>query len=197
MRFDCRCREVKDLQNRPAPKNDFHEPIQADLACPALGAKIFLFTKIGNHAFCCRPAAVRGALRDRHGCWRQDAMDALAVRDERGRCGRRSRVVLSPRRWGQALRDDDSRRRWWLKSPAHQGEHEAAVKTIAQGMPVVPALPVVTAACFPCCRRAMGAACIRHSLCPLLSRDTNDASLGRNPAARMLRYVLLPCRRPA
>ncbi len=28
---------------------------------------------------------------------------------------------------------------WWLKSPVHQGEHEAAVKTIAQGMPVVSA----------------------------------------------------------
>src|SRR6201985_3165310 len=38
---------------------------------------------------------------------------------------------------------------------------------LAQGMPVVPAEPVVTAACFFCCRRAMGAACIRHSLRPL------------------------------
>jgi hypothetical protein len=27
---------------------------------------------------------------------------------------------------------------------------------------------VVTAACYFCCRRAMGAACIRHSLRPLL-----------------------------
>jgi hypothetical protein len=40
-------------------------------------------------------------------------------------------------------------------------------------MPVVLALPVVTAACFFCCRRAMGAACIRHSLRPLMFwRDT-------------------------
>src|SRR6201999_3368209 len=38
--------------------------------------------------------------------------------------------------------------RWRLSSPALQGEREAAVNTIAQGMPVVPALPVVTAACF-------------------------------------------------
>jgi len=35
-------------------------------------------------------------------------------------------------------------------------------------MPDVPALPVVTAACFFCCRRAMGAACTRHSLRPLV-----------------------------
>jgi len=50
--------------------------------------------------------------------------------------------------------------------PGARGEHGAAVNTIAQGMPVVPALPVVTAACVFCCRRAMGAATIRHSLRP-------------------------------
>jgi hypothetical protein len=70
---------------------------------------------------------------------------------------------------GSSLRD--SRRRWWLKSPVHQGEREAAVKTVAQGMPVVSAGPVVTAACVFCCRRAMGAASIRHSLRPLLIED--------------------------
>jgi hypothetical protein len=41
------------------------------------------------------------------------------------------------------------------------------VKTIAQGMPVDLAEPVVTAACFFCCRRAMGEAITRHSLRPL------------------------------
>src|SRR5258707_1026593 len=41
------------------------------------------------------------------------------------------------------------------------------VKTIARGMPVDPAEPVVTAACFFCCRRAMGEAITRHSLRPL------------------------------
>src|SRR6185437_6805713 len=40
-------------------------------------------------------------------------------------------------------------------------------------------VPVVTAACFFCCRRAMGAVSIRHSLCPLFfMRDINDAELG-------------------
>jgi hypothetical protein len=78
-------------------------------------------------------------------------------------------------------------RRWRLSSPALQGEREAAVKTIARGMPVVPAEPVVTAACYFCCRRAMGAACIRHSLRPLSSRATCDASLGHECAAGMLR----------
>src|SRR5690348_11249093 len=44
---------------------------------------------------------------DRHRTCGGNAMDALAVRaifraDERGRGGRRSRVVLTPRRWCQA-----------------------------------------------------------------------------------------------
>ncbi len=47
--------------------------------------------------------------------------------------------------------------------PGPLGEHGAAVKTIAQGRPVVSANPVVTAACFSCCRRAMGAASTRPS----------------------------------
>jgi hypothetical protein len=52
--------------------------------------------------------------------------------------GRRSRVVLTPRRWRQV--GDDARascRRWWQKSPAHQEEHEGNRKTIAQGMPAL------------------------------------------------------------
>jgi hypothetical protein len=48
------------------------------------------------------------------------------------------------------------------------------VKTIAQGMPVDPAPPVVTAACFFCCRRAMGEAITRHSLRPLCFRGPSD-----------------------
>ena len=45
--------------------------------------------------------------------------------DDAHRCGRRSRVVLTSRRWCQA--GDDafaSRRRRWQESPAHRGEHE-------------------------------------------------------------------------
>jgi hypothetical protein len=41
-------------------------------------------------------------------------------------------------------------------------------------MPDVLAGPVVTAACFPCCRRAMGAACTRHSLRPLFSFEGHE-----------------------
>jgi len=47
-----------------------------------------------------------------------------------------------PRRWDQVC-GWRVRRRWRLSSPALQGEREAAVKTIAQGMPVEAADPVV------------------------------------------------------
>src|ERR1700730_10412514 len=48
------------------------------------------------------PASSRGAFRDRHGRRARDAVDALATQDERRFGGRRSRVVLTPRRWRQA-----------------------------------------------------------------------------------------------
>jgi hypothetical protein len=44
----------------------------------------------------------RGAARDRHGRWERDAVDATGARwTRRAGCGRRSRVVLTPRRWRQ------------------------------------------------------------------------------------------------
>ena len=63
----------------------------------------------------------RGASANRHERWGRDAMDAEAVRDERGRCGRRNRVVLISRRWDQVS--------WMLireatvaRTPGHRGE---------------------------------------------------------------------------
>ena len=56
--------------------------------------------------------------------------------------------------------------------PGTPGRSRISRNTIAQGMPVDPAKPVVTAACVFCCRRAMGEAITRHSLRPpYLSRD--------------------------
>src|SRR5882762_6864117 len=54
------------------------------------------------------------------------------------------------------------------------------VKTIAQGMPVDPAPPVVTAACFFCCRRAMGEAITRHSLRPCSDEGDLFEQLGHS-----------------
>ena len=117
------------------------------------------------------PAAVRGAYRDRHGrkavgCGgREDAQRACRA-DESMLAG--GQVVWScPPDAGDKPAGERACRRWRLSSPALQGEREAAVKTAARGMPAVSAEPVVTAACVFCCRRAMGAASIRHSPRPL------------------------------
>jgi len=45
------------------------------------------------------PPLSRGAFRDRHGRWARDAMDAGGTLTNGVGCGRRSRVVLAPRRW--------------------------------------------------------------------------------------------------
>ena len=52
--------------------------------------------------------------------------------------------------------------------PGSQGERAIRRKTIAQGMPDDLAEPVVTAASFSFCWRAMGEAFTRHSLRPLV-----------------------------
>ena len=77
-------------------------------------------------------------------------------------------MVLVPRRWHQVVRSDP--RGDGGKKARFPGEStKETVKTIAQGMPDDPADPVVTAASFFICRRAMGAACTRPSLRPLSS----------------------------
>ena len=113
------------------------------------------------------PASMkRDVSADRHDTWGGDAMDANGTRDERG-------LMRTAKSCGsgapkQALRSRDlSCERRWQPSNGHRGERDISRKTIAQGMPVDPADPVVTAACFFCCRRAMGEAITRHSLRPL------------------------------
>jgi hypothetical protein len=64
----------------------------------------------------------------------RDAMDAFGARDERPESGRRSRVVLMPRRWHQPADDADaSRRGWWQESPITRESAKEAVKTIRAG----------------------------------------------------------------
>jgi hypothetical protein len=82
------------------------------------------------------PRSSRGAFRDRHGRRARDAVDAICAFDEwRGR-GRRSRVVLTPRRWRSS--GDNAcalRLRWWQTSPVTKESTKETVKTIARGMP--------------------------------------------------------------
>jgi hypothetical protein len=107
-------------------------------------------------------------------------MDAAAARDERRRRGRRSRVVLTPRRWRQVFANQFARRRW-QQSPVTEESSKETVKTIAQGRPGVSGEPVVTTlVCFIISharlwvRRAPGFPC---ALC--FSRAEIAAQLGR------------------
>ena len=69
-------------------------------------------------------------------------MDADSADNERHRCGRRSRVVLTPRRWRQVgernFTGDGGKN---ARSP---GSAKEIVKTIAQEMPGVSGVTVVT-----------------------------------------------------
>jgi hypothetical protein len=75
------------------------------------------------------PCSKRGALRDRHECWARDAMDA-AARETKALMGRRSRVVLAPRRWCQ-VGDDASH-------PADDGGNKAQSPGRARRKPLKP-----------------------------------------------------------
>jgi hypothetical protein len=48
---------------------------------PSFG-KYFSFPEMQISRMVCHPAPARGALRDRHGRWARDAMDALTSPDE-------------------------------------------------------------------------------------------------------------------
>ena len=69
-------------------------------------------------------------------------MDVSGAFDESAGSGRRSRVVLTPRRWRQVCGDDPQAT--VTKEPDHRGEHEISRKTIARGMPDVSGVTVVT-----------------------------------------------------
>ena len=78
-----------------------------------------------------------------------------------------------------------SRGQWWPKSPAHQGEHGAAVKTIARGGPDDRLVPVVLPGAF-CCTRTAGAVGTRPSPCPLdVEGGLMDKTRARGAAGRI------------
>ncbi len=83
------------------------------------------------------------------------------------RHARSSRAVLIPRCWYHACDGAHaSRGQRWPTSPAHRGEREAAVKTIAQGGPGVFGQTCGTCRLHFLSRRATGAASARPSLHP-------------------------------
>jgi hypothetical protein len=127
--------------------------------CPVPFAKIFRFTRRANHLYKFAPShPTRGAYHDRHETRGADAVDAAAFcargdrragypvsgqqrADERRCCVRRTRVVLTPRRWcqvgGVASAQPGLDKTYPLttvaKEPGHRGELEISRKTIACG----------------------------------------------------------------
>ncbi len=113
------------------------------------------------------------------------------------RGGRRSRVVLTPRRWRQVSRKHSAKRRW-QKSPVTGESAKETVKTIARGMPDVSGVTVVTnARVFYTTREAADAPSVRHSLRPLNGEAGKfTANLGRNaPRDREAMFANTRCLR--
>jgi len=130
----------------PARKRRIVEADQRDLGRPVPSQKIFRLTRRANQwQHSRRPVPQRGVSRSsrtRGGMrWTQAALLTRART-----CGRRSRVVLTPRRWrqvgGSTSAGDGGKK---ARSPVgHRGEHEVTVKTIAQGRLGSSGEPVVT-----------------------------------------------------
>ena len=116
--------------------------------CPALNQKIFWFTSDPNHLHIFRhPGPHRGAFRDRHERRVGMRWTRVALLTRAHPCGRRSRVVLTPRRWRQVLEKYASWERWWQESPVTKESAKETVNTVACGNAGCPGATVVTNAC--------------------------------------------------
>src|SRR3974390_2779296 len=80
------------------------------------------------------PPPKRGAFRDRHERWKRDAMDASHHQTNDAERGRRSRVVLAPRRWREVGDDAFASGQRRRQEPDRRRELGISRKTIAQGM---------------------------------------------------------------
>jgi hypothetical protein len=89
------------------------------------------------------PVPTRGALAIVMNAGR-DAVDVGCFLDERSWPADGKAVWSWHPDAGVKLSGRKSSWRWWLTSPAHQGDHGEAVKTIAQGMPGQSGEPVAT-----------------------------------------------------
>jgi hypothetical protein len=169
--------------------------------CPALRGKIFRFSSPANQLLLsCRPVPKEGTsavvTNVGAGCGGRNSVVARLMRaDERRWCVRRSRVVLTPRRWRQVCgrRCRPSRARHAAqarvaRTPGRPGEREISRKTIAQGMPVATGEPVALPRAFFCPNHG----CIEHPAFPAPStflRGDDFAKPRAHRVARMRCYV--------
>jgi hypothetical protein len=125
-----------------------------------------------------RPASTkRGASRSSRtleaGCDGRKVSKRDLRADERSLCGRRSRMVLAPRRWRQVGDDASHHADDGGKKARSPGRLRISRKTIAQGRPVDPPVPVVLPRAF-FCTRTMGAC--GHPAFPAPSRYDEGGS---------------------
>ena len=109
---------------------------------------------------------MRGAGRDRHeravGCSGRGSLRETNA----SRRGRRSRVVLTPRRWRQVLEKQSFSGATVARKPGHRGEHEISRKPLRRESRIASAGPVCSCAFFcafvhtrPRVQRASGFPC--------------------------------------
>jgi hypothetical protein len=120
-----------------------------------------------------------------------DAMDAAATRDERRRCGRQSRVVLTPRRWRQ-VGGSDSAGDGGKKARSPGRARRKPLKPLRAGMPGDSGELAVNTRVhlpLPCAHEAAGALGTRHSPRPLKGGRKLKSKTRAKQAARSRSHV--------
>jgi hypothetical protein len=145
-------------------------------ACKNFSLSRLVETGIGRMSL----APARGAYRDRHGRWVRDAVDAAARADERRCSVRRSRVVLTPRRWRQvraeAIRKSDGGKK--ARSPGRA--RRKPLKPLRRGCRLMRCTCSDHARVLSIfAREAMGASCAPGIPCALCCRGCLAQQLGR------------------
>jgi hypothetical protein len=112
-----------------APKTRFHEAFHRDLGCPVPQRKNISLSVFPKSVVPYPVSRSQEGRTRRHERWARDAMDASGVeRTSDAAGGRRSRVVLTPRRWCQVLEKQSFFGAMVAKEPGHQGEPEISCK---------------------------------------------------------------------
>jgi hypothetical protein len=156
-------RDDEDRKNHPSGKS-----VSSGKSCPAPARKIFRFPFGANHLHpLSRPAPSGGAARDRHETrggmrWTRAVPKTRALA-----CGRRSRVVLTPRRWRQVSREASFSGATVTTKPDRRGARRKPLKPLRGECRAFRRDRGDLLACFLFfARKAAGALSARHSLLP-------------------------------
>ena len=167
---------------RRSTKRHSHPTGKSRIFCPVPFTKIFLSPRRANHLYKFAPSrSHKRGVGHRHERW--DGMQWTQHRVRRTRrCGRRSRVVLTPRRWRQVLEEKPCFQGATVtRKPGHRGERgRKPLKPLRREGRTASAEPVCSCAfCFAYCTRDRG--CSAHPVFPAPSdfRAKFPAQLGR------------------